>query len=104
MILTSRFREIVSGLDEKYSPNAFDEKASFAYYTYKFAFLLSKKKHNKILQPLENNFVNEYFMNRTLKEDQIKEFFNNNTTISILNELKSDISEELFKSFNNHII
>jgi len=43
-------------------------------------------------------------MNRTLKEDQIKEFFNNNTTISILNELKSDISEELFKSFNNHII
>jgi len=51
MILTSRFREIVRGLDEKYSPNAFDEKASFAYYTYKFAFLLSKKKHNKILTP-----------------------------------------------------
>jgi hypothetical protein len=77
---------------EKNSVNSDD--MNWSIYTYKFAFLLSKKKYWKELLPLENNITNKYLDYKSSREFLLKLKNEIITNPDVRNQMNSELTIE----------
>jgi len=102
-IFSDKLREVSTILSEKHPSNKRNEEANFSFYTYKFAFLLTKKRYFKLLKPLEDNYLKNYLLNTSIKEEEINEIINHVKTTETMSQMREKFCEESFDLFHSHI-